>query len=106
MRSKTVVDSANGSQTDHEKRQGKGTPNIDVLAHHSLSRNSEPSGLRRNQSFNLQLATSRELMAINPFHGTYSRFGLECKTGQSRPACYRHASAARQFPPHRGTHLG
>jgi hypothetical protein len=45
-------------------------PNIDVPARHSLSRNSELYGLRRNQSFKFQLATIRELMAINAFPRT------------------------------------
>ncbi len=41
---------------------------MDVLARHFLSRNSELYGLRQNQSFNFQPATTQELMVIRPFH--------------------------------------
>ena len=71
---KAVVSSANGSQTDHgsgiTRKAPRKDPKIDVLPRHSLSRKSEPYGLRRSQSSNLRLATIRELMAIKAFTGT------------------------------------
>jgi hypothetical protein len=68
-----MVNGANGSRlSDHLKSANKCGRDIGVLPCHSLLRNSELYGLRRNQSFNFQLATIRELMAISPFPRTNS----------------------------------